>query len=100
MDIVAFGWDAWWAWMAAGLALAIFEVLAPGFIFLGFAIGAGVVGVILLIGGGVAAWLSGSVALLLVVFAALSLIAWLVLRRVVGVRTNQTRYVDRDINDD
>ena len=100
MDIVAFGWDAWWAWMAAGLALAILEVLAPGFIFLGFAIGAGVVGVILLIGGGVAAWLSGSVALLLVVFAALSLIAWLVLRRVVGVRTNQTRYVDRDINDD
>ena len=30
----------WWIWLAAALVLAILEVLAPGFIFLGFAIGA------------------------------------------------------------
>lgn len=98
MDLVAFGWDAWWVWMAAGLVLAILEVVVPGFIFLGFAIGAGIVGLILLIGGA-ASWFGGSLALMLVVFAVLSLIAWLVLRRVVGVRQNQTRYVDHDIND-
>ncbi len=100
MEMVAFGWDAWWAWMAAGLALAILEVLAPGFIFLGFAIGAAIVGLVLLIGGAVAGWLSASLPLMLVVFAVLSLIAWLVLRRVAGVRANQSRIVDHDINDD
>lgn len=30
----------WWVWVAAGLVLAILETLLPGFILLGFAIGA------------------------------------------------------------
>ena len=38
-DVVA----AWWVWMAAALVLAIVEVLLPGFMLLGFAIGAAVV---------------------------------------------------------
>ena len=30
----------WWVWLSAAIALAVLEVLAPGFIFIGFAIGA------------------------------------------------------------
>lgn len=40
----------WWAWVILGFALGVLEVLAPGFIFLGFAIGAVVTGVLVGIG--------------------------------------------------
>ena len=33
-------WATWWVWVVAGFALGVVEVLVPGFIFLGFAIGA------------------------------------------------------------
>ena len=93
------GWDVWWVWVAAGLVLAILEVFAPGFILLGFAVGAVVVGIVLAIGGSVAASLSSSLALMLLVFAVVSLVAWLVLRRVVGVREGQKKLWDTDINE-
>jgi membrane protein implicated in regulation of membrane protease activity len=83
----------WWAWVILGFALGVLEVLAPGFIFLGFAIGAVVTGV--LVGIGVPA---GPAALILI-FAVVSVLAWLVLRRVVGVREGQVKIWDRDIND-
>jgi len=86
--------SVWWVWIVAGFALGVLEVLVPGFIFVGFAIGAVAIGV--LIGVGV---LGGSVPMLLVVFGAVSLAAWLVLRRVVGVRRGQVKLWDRDIND-
>jgi hypothetical protein len=38
MDTVL--WHLWWVWLAAALGLAILEILVPGFIFLGFAVGA------------------------------------------------------------
>ena len=85
---------AWWPWMAAALALAILETFAPAYVFLGFAVGAAAMGLLFLVGGPLAAWLSGSLALALVVFAALSLLAWVVLRSVFGSRSG-----DRDIND-
>jgi membrane protein implicated in regulation of membrane protease activity len=84
----------WWVWLAAALVLAILEVLAPGFIFLGFAIGAAVVGVALL---GPLQLLS--VPMLLLVFAALSLVAWLVLRRVFALPKGQVKTFNHDIND-
>jgi membrane protein implicated in regulation of membrane protease activity len=93
------GWGVWWVWVSAGLILAILEMVVPGFIFLGFAVGAVVVGILLALGGGVAAWLTSSISLLLVMFALFSLVAWLVLRRVVGVRRGQTRIVHHDVND-
>ncbi|MBY6004135.1 hypothetical protein KUV62_09465 [Salipiger bermudensis] len=84
----------WWVWMAAAVLLLVLEVLAPGFIFLGFAIGAAVVGVWLLAGYALAwVWL-------LLIFAVVSLIAWLVLRQLVGVRKGQIKLWDRDINED
>jgi inner membrane protein len=83
----------WWAWVILGFALGVLEVLAPGFIFLGFAIGAVVTGA--LVGLGVPA----GVPALILIFAVVSVIAWLVLRRVVGVREGQVKIWDRDIND-
>ena len=86
-------WSVWWVWVVFGVALGVLEVLVPGFIFLGFAIGAVVTGA--LVGIGV---LGGNVALLVLVFAVLSLLAFLVLRRVVGVTEVQTKVWDKDIN--
>jgi membrane protein implicated in regulation of membrane protease activity len=90
----------WWIWIAFAVALGIVELLLPSFIFLGFAIGAAVIGLLLLVGGPLAVMLSGSVPLLLVLFGMVSLISWIVVRRVVGVRKGQVRIVDRDINSD
>lgn len=82
----------WWAWVAFGLILAILEVVVPGFIFLGFAIGAVLVGLVLLVAGLPALW-----ALLL--FAILSLLAVVGLRRGFGHRGRDTRIIRHDIND-
>jgi membrane protein implicated in regulation of membrane protease activity len=84
----------WWAWVVLGFALGVLEVLAPGYIFLGFAIGAVLTGV--LVGFGIAP--VGLPALILI-FALASLVAWLALRRTVGVRKGQVKLWDRDIND-
>lgn len=92
-------WSAWWIWAAAALVLGCLEMLLPGFILLGFAIGAGIVGLMFLVGGPVAIWLGGSLPLTLVVFAALSLLGWIALRRFVGLREGQVKLFDRDIND-
>ena len=87
-------WSEWWVWMSAALALATLEVIIPGYIFLGFAIGALVMGVLLLLG------VTGlSLPILLVVFAVLSLIAYLAMRRIFGLKTGQVKVWDRDIND-
>jgi membrane protein implicated in regulation of membrane protease activity len=86
-------WELWWAWVVFGVALAVLEVLVPGFIFLGFAVGAVLVGVLVGLG-----LLGGSVPVLALVFAVLSLGAWIVLRRVVGVKEGQVKVWDKDIN--
>lgn len=92
-------WAAWWVWGAAAVGLAVAEVLIPGFVLLGFAVGAAVVALILLVGGPLAVWLGGSVPVLLLVFAVVSLLSWLALRRWVGVYRGQVKRFDHDIND-
>ena len=87
-------WSIWWLWAAAALLLAIVEVLAPGFVFLGFAIGAAAVSLILFNTG-----LSLGLPMLLLIFAALSLLVWLVLRRVFARPQGQVKTFDHDIND-
>jgi len=87
-------WNVWWVWIVAGFALGVLEILAPGYIFLGFAIGAVLTGVLLGLG-----VLGGSLSLLLLVFAALSLASWLALRRSMGVTEGQTKIWHKDIND-
>jgi len=85
---------SWWVWIAAGFALGVVEVLVPGFIFLGFAIGAVFTGVLVGLG-----LLGGSAPVALLVFAVLSVLAWLGLRATVGVRPGQVKIWHRDIND-
>ena len=84
----------WWGWIVAGIALAIVEIFVPGFVFLGFALGAVVTGLTLWFVPGI------GLATILLIFAVASLIAWLVMRRVVGVRKGQIKVWDRDINED
>ncbi|APX15105.1 hypothetical protein BWR17_04070 [Phaeobacter inhibens] len=87
--------SVWWIWIAIAIGLAIVEVLAPGFIFVGFAIGAVAVGLLL------AFTPAGSITLpvLLLIYATLSLIAWLVLRHFFKGPKGQVKHFDRDIND-
>jgi len=93
-------WTVWWVWLSAALVLAILEVLAPGFILIGFAVGAAVVGIFLVIGGPFSALLMDSLPATLLLFAVSSLVAWYVLRRVVGVRKSQVKsWDDKDVND-
>ena len=86
-------WTVWWAWVVLGFLLGILEIIAPGYIFLSFAIGAVLTGALAALG------LTTSLPLLLLVFAVASVIAWLVLRKVMGVRDGQVKIWDRDIND-
>ena len=84
----------WWAWLAAAFGLAIVEILAPGFIFLGFAIGA------LAMAGIVAfALVPLSAAAKTALFAGLSLLAWIGLRAVFKSPTGSVKTFDHDIND-
>ena len=85
-------WSLWWVWGVIALGLAIIEILLPGFVFLGFAIGAAAVAVILLTP------LSLTLPVLLLVFAVLSLAAWLILRRVFALPKGQVKTFDTDIN--
>lgn len=87
-------WTLWWAWLALALLLGIAELLAPGFVFLGFAIGALAVSMLLLNTG-----LSVGLPLLLLIFAFLSLCAWLALRRWFSLPKGQVRHFDHDINE-
>ncbi|MFD0982006.1 MULTISPECIES: NfeD family protein [Tropicimonas] len=93
-------WSTWWAWVIAGLVLAILEVLAPGWIFLGFAVGALATGLLLWVGGPLGAMMAGSLPLLFLVFAVLSLVAWLALKRIFGLSGGSVKTFDEDINED
>ena len=86
-------WAAWWVWMSGALALTTLEVMVPGFIFLGFAIGALAVGVILLVTP------LASLAWILLLFAVLSGLAYLALRQGFALPGSKPRVWDRDIND-
>ena len=88
-------WTTWWAWLALALALGILELLLPGFIFLGFSIGALAVTLLLLLDGGIIS----SLPALLLVFAILSLAAWLALRRIFALPKGQVKTFDHDINE-
>ncbi|MEP2427104.1 hypothetical protein [Roseobacter sp.] len=85
--------NLWWVWVAAALALAVVEVLAPGFIFLGFAIGALAMVVVIFVAP------SASAPALLAIFAGLSLVAWVGLRIAFRKQSSGARIIHDDIND-
>ena len=88
-------WQSGWTWIIIALVLGLLELFAPGYVFLGVAVASGLMGLVLLTGA-----FSPSLPVLLIIIAVLSGLIWLVLRRVMGVRTGQVRIWDRDINDD
>ncbi len=87
-------WQLWWVWVTAAVALATLEVFAPGYIFFGFAIGALAVGVAL-----VAGITMNSLPVVMLAFAVFSLIAYVLMRRIFGVKNGSAKIWDRDIND-
>ena len=87
-------WTEWWFWMSGALVLATLEVLIPGYIFLGFAIGAAMMGLLILFGVS-----ATGLALTLVVFAVLSLVSYLAMRKYFGLKTGQVKIWDTDVND-
>ena len=93
----------WWVWIIGALLLAILEVVAPAQLFLGFAIGAALVGLGLLAGVPALVGLPeivASVPAMLLIFAVLSLVAWLALRPLMGIRHGQAKHFEHDINED
>jgi inner membrane protein len=87
-------WTTWWVWIVAGFALGVLEVIIPGYIFLGFAIGAVLTGG--LIGMGV---LGTSLPVAILIFALASLAAWYALRAAFGSHKGQVKIWDKDVND-
>ncbi|PWE28344.1 hypothetical protein C4N9_13495 [Pararhodobacter marinus] len=92
--------EFWWVWIAAGLGLAILEVIVPGFLFAGFAVGAVITGALVWVGMPSTEWIVDSLVLSLLMFAVISVAAWLVMRAVLGVRQGQMKRIDHDINED
>lgn len=86
-------WQAWWMWVAAGVAIGVLELLAPGYVFLGFALGAVATGGLVALG-----WV-WSFPVALAAFGALSLAAWAAMRRLLGRRAGHAKVITRDIND-
>ncbi len=86
-------WQLWWVWAAAAVVLVILETLLPGYILLGFGIGAGVVSLLIAIGADL------GLEVLLLIFAVVSLIAWIGMRKVFGIPGDEARRIDHDIND-
>ncbi|SDZ02986.1 hypothetical protein SAMN05444004_105100 [Jannaschia faecimaris] len=90
----------WWVWALAAVVLGILEVVAPTYILLGFAIGAGLVSLGLIVGllDGLVATTYG-IAWLGIIFALLSLVAWLALRALFGKQGGGVTTFDKDVND-
>ncbi|MFC6760050.1 NfeD family protein [Sulfitobacter porphyrae] len=83
----------WWVWICIALALGVLELLAPGFIFLGFALGAlAMAGLVLIL-------LTIGIPALLALFAILSLVGWIILRFAFRHQSSGARIVTHDIND-
>lgn len=89
-------WNVWWIWLSAALILGILEIMVPGYIFLGFAIGAAVMGLLVGFSLGFSAL---SLPIALVIFAGLSLVAYLALRHFFKLEKGQVKVWDTDIND-
>ena len=92
--------ELWWVWVAAGMAIAVLELLLPGYVFVGIALGTVGTGLVLWSGIWPAGWIGEGLANGLLAAAVLSLIAWAVLRLAVGVRAGQSKIITRDINED
>ena len=92
-------WREWWAWGMLAALMGILELIVPGYIFLGFSIGAMAMAGAFLIGDPVASWLPEGLPALALVFALLSVLAWFALRALFRLPKGQVKTFDYDIND-
>jgi membrane protein implicated in regulation of membrane protease activity len=87
-------WTLWWVWLVLAALLGVAEMLLPGFILLGFAIGALVMALLAATG------LTGSsFALSVLIYAVASVVAWWWLIRMFRRDRGNVRVWDRHIND-
>ena len=87
-----------WIWIAAAAVLGAVEMFLPGYLLLGFGIGAGIVAVALFALADAARALPYAPLMLLAIWSALSIAVWLALTAMFG-RPSRRRAADRDIND-
>lgn len=87
-----------WLWLAAAAVLAIVEAVLPGYLLLGFGVGAAAVAVALFPLGDEARALPYAPATLLAIWSAVSLLVWFGLTAVFGRRARR-RPGGRDLND-
>lgn len=82
-----------WQWAVLGLVLGAAEIVVPGFVLLGFAIGA--------LGMAALVWLgfAAALAVQVMVAAGLGLVAWFLLRKRLPHSAGDVRIIDRDINE-
>ena len=92
-------WREWWAWGMLAALMGILELLVPGYIFLGFSIGAVAMAGSFLVGEPVAGWLPEGLPALALVFAALSVLSWFALRAMFRLPKGQVKTFDYDINE-
>jgi membrane protein implicated in regulation of membrane protease activity len=95
METAASFWALWWVWGLGAIVLLVLEILAPGFLFLGFGVGATVVAALLGLG-----FLPGGMPALVLIFAVISMGSWFAMRRIFGVRAGTVKIWEKDINDD
>ena len=86
-------YETWWFWVAFGLVLVTLETVLPGFVLLGFGIGAVVVGLLISLG------LSMTLPKLVLLFATVSLITWAGLRALFRPKKANVKTFENDIND-
>ena len=87
-------WTLWWVWLVLAALLGVAEMLLPGFILLGFAIGALVMALLAATG------LTGSsFALSVLIYAVASVVAWWWMQPMVLRDRGNVRFWARDIND-
>ncbi|MEP2029878.1 MAG: hypothetical protein ABJI96_14345 [Paracoccaceae bacterium] len=93
MDLTTL-FSLWWVWLAFALGLGILEVLAPGFIFLGFCLAALVMTVLHLL-----LDMAVSLPAKFALFAGLSLLGWYVMRHFFKSPGGSVKTFEKDIND-
>ena len=92
-------WREWWAWGMLAAVMGILELIVPGYLFLGFSIGAIVMAGLFLMGDPVAGWLPEGLPGLLLLLAVLSVLAWFALRALFRLPKGQVKTFDYDINE-
>jgi membrane protein implicated in regulation of membrane protease activity len=88
------------SWLAIAMLMAILEIVVPGYLFFGFAIGAGAAAlVVFLLPDSLAGHTDHAGLMLMLGWTLLSLLAWYGLRLKFGTRGRRSIAGKRDIND-